>query len=801
MRKRPFLLLACMFLAGILARRYCVWALLPAALVTAAAIWRTEEGSRRGLLLACALFLLAAGALREGGEARFRNQYLPGLRDGQEVRLAGEVARVEEKSRLVHVYLTDCVLSSGVCCNDVLAYMETEPPAVGQVLIVCGKVSLFEGPSNEGGFDAKTFYQSQRIDFGLRSAKIEELVREPKLWQRALNGLRGRLAESVNACGGADGVLAAMLLGEKSGLDAEVRGLYQQAGISHILAISGLHVTLLGAGIYRLLRRGGLRYLSAGVVTASFMLCYGVMTGGSVPTRRAVGMLMVLLAGDVVGRAYDMLSALGLLIIVLLWENPFLTGYSGFWFSVLAVLGVGVAGPLLADWAAPQEAKERRKEGVLRLGTRAYGCLRRMLVSFGIQLATIPLAAYYYYEIPVYALFLNTIVLALVKYLLGIGCAAALAGMWSVRLGAFLMAFCNGILGIYERLCELTLRFPGASMITGRPEPWQIVIYYATISLVLFVLHRRTLARNASPKERRGSAAGTAVYRAAVTAVCTIALFAILAFRPAEGFELDVLDVGQGDGIFLRTEDGSNVFFDGGSSSVSAVGSYRILPFLKYNGVRRIDFWFVSHTDADHVSGLIEILESGYPVEYLLFADAVRREEKTAELAELAAKCGAKVRYLQAGDMIASETTVLRCLYPGADAAGGERDGNGLCLVVRLECAGFCGLFTGDIPAEKEAALLETGALGPVDFYKAAHHGSRHSNSEEFLRVLRPAVSVISCGRNNRYGHPGAEAVAHMEAAGSRVFRTDVGGQIRITLERGTLTVEEFCNGETFVVE
>ncbi|MCH5333393.1 MAG: DNA internalization-related competence protein ComEC/Rec2 [Agathobacter sp.] len=817
MRKRPFLLLACMFLAGILLCGYRVWILVPAPLLFGWFVLKGEGGRRRRILLVAIPVFLAAGAFRMGGEMRFRGQYLPELRDGQEVRLQGEVAWIEKKSRCVYVYLTNCMLSSRVRCSDVLAYASTDDFSVGQILVVRGTIALFERAANEGGFDAERFYQSRGIDFGLWVSEVERVCREARPWQRALFSLRERIRKSIADCGGADGILSAMLLGEKTELDFEVKQLYQMAGISHILAISGLHVTLLGIGFYHLLRRMGLRYLTAGGLCAFFTLGYGIMTGGSVPTCRAIGMVLVLLAADLLGRGYDMLNALGLVCIVLLWENPFLIGYSGFWFSVAAVLGVGAAGPILTEWGV--QPKEEQEEEALdraksmswreRMSARVRAVREGLWTSLGIQLMTLPLVAYSYYELPVYALLINTVVLALVKGLLVLGCGAAAAGMWSVALGSFLMAFCNRILYLYEWLCTVTLGLPAARIIVGCPRPWQVAVYYLLFAAILLLMHKQVSAREGDFKsEGRWTEEGnlelrkpwTGALRVFGVLICSCGLFAILAFRPAGGFEIDVLDVGQGDGIYLRTDEGISMFVDGGSTDVSGVGTYRILPFLKYRGVKRISYWFVSHADADHVNGMKEVLESGYPVEHLVLAEAVRQEEKTADLAALAERCGVQIHYLQAGDRFASGDVVLRCLYPEdgealAAGKGGEVDLNDLSLVLLLEYGDFRGIFTGDISEAAERKLLKRGACATVDFLKVAHHGSKYSGSSDFLRALSPKLAVISSGRNNRFGHPHAELLERLEDCGCLIYRTQESGEVMVRVKDGRVRVEGYYAG------
>lgn len=504
MKKRPLLLLLCMFLAGILFVYAGFWPALLPVLPGAYAAWRwqSERVMRFFMPLLC-IGLAAAGALRTESELRFREGYMQKLAEGEDVRLVGEVYSIEVKPRCVYYYLTDCVMdrSNGyVRCNDVLAYASADDYSIGQILIVRGTISLFDPAANEGSFDARDYYQSRKIDFGVRVTEASRAGGKEKGCRAFLARLRGRLMDSLLRCGAKDGILSAMLLGEKTGLDAEVKSLYQKAGISHILAISGLHVSLIGAGLYRLLRRLQFRYVTAAAATGFLMVSYAVMTGGSVSARRAVFMLLVSLAADVLGRAYDMLSALALSCIVILWENPFLIGYSGFLFSAAAVLGVGITVQVLTDWCESFDPEE--EAGEKSAGLRGmWGRFRAsFLGSLGIQLTTLPLVARFYCEIPVYAMLLNLFVLALVKYVVVLGALAAAVGLFCVPAGTLLLYPCSGLLTLYEEACQRSLALPGARMITGCPEGWRIMAYYAVLGFVLFVMKRRAMAR----RSRRG---------------------------------------------------------------------------------------------------------------------------------------------------------------------------------------------------------------------------------------------------------------------------------------------------------
>lgn len=552
---------------------------------------------------------------------------------------------------------------------------------------------------------------------------------------------------------------------------------------------TGLHVSFLGMGLYRILRyRLRRTYWMSAATTAVVMLSYAIMTGNGVSTLRAVGMLCIYLIADILGQNYDMLSALGAMILVLLWKNPFLIGYNGFVFSVAAVLGVGAGQEVILKYVkvcTGKQKEERKAENVLKQKWKEQR--EGLWISLSIQLFTLPLVAYHYYEIPVYAMILNLFVLALVKYLMELGVFGAVGGLLSCGIAKWILVPCGWILWGYEKLCRFFVELPGAQYITGKPDMWQMITYYTGLAAVLFVLYRKLqLAEVQLAKEQYGKQRLTgALYIFVPFAM----LFLVLVWPQKKSFEIDFLDVGQGDGIYLCTGDGVAMFVDGGSTDVKNVGQYRILPFLKAKGVRKISCWFVSHTDADHISGLEEVLASGYPVERLIFAEAVKSKEKTKSLAKLAEKAGTIVQYMEADEKLYSKNAVVRCLYPQVTVQ--SEDINEQCLVFCYEEGGVKALFAGDISLDIEKKILEKNGVEHVQIYKANHHGSRFSNGEEWMQALCPKITVASAGKNNRYGHPSREACERIRASESAFYCTTEYGRLRVRIVDGKLV----CDG------
>lgn len=286
--------------------------------------------------------------------------------------------------------------------------------------------------------------------------------------------------------------------------------------------------------------------------------------------------------------------------------------------------------------------------------------------------------------------------------------------------------------------------------------------------------------------------------------------------RPQSGLDIAVLDVGQGDGIVLQCEggrietmgilwqgerdenkEGANKFLqqaviliDGGSSSEKRLGENRLEPYLKSEGLSRIDFAVVSHGDADHTSGLLYLLKECPEIEIgcLILPEAGREDSGYEKLIYVAKKRGIGVGCMDAGDKIQAGSCILTCFYPGEGMDIDFSDRNQQSLVIRVDYQDFHMLFTGDVGQEGEKMALDYAgeeALSMVQVLKAAHHGSRFSNGEDFLAAVHPAWTVISYGEGNSYGHPHKETIERLGKEGSTVLETGKMGAVLLHVEEG----------------
>ena len=390
---------------------------------------------------------------------------------------------------------------------------EEESLKIGQQIILEGTFSHFATATNPGEFDVQRYYAAKGIGGRVRQSQILAVGEKYSFLREKLYGFRqvlhDRLAEVFPAKEAS--VMQTLLLGEKEELDAEVKALYQKNGIAHILSISGLHITLLGMGVYRLLKRLGLPVRAAAVGGAMLLLIYGVMVGMSVSASRAIGMYLLQMLGIFVGRTYDMLTGLGLMALLLVLQEPERLCDVSFLMSFGAVLGICILTPVLSGDGRERDADEELEvKGIsawlrtvadifgdsayernkYREGWRkvAYEGIQRMVstvkggfaASVGVILFTLPVQLWFFYEIPVYSVLLNLLVLPFMSAVVAGGILSLIPGLGLVGTVDCL------ILWWYEWICGRFAQLPGAIWCVGRPEVWQIICYYVGILLLVF---------------------------------------------------------------------------------------------------------------------------------------------------------------------------------------------------------------------------------------------------------------------------------------------------------------------------
>ncbi|RHE40181.1 DNA internalization-related competence protein ComEC/Rec2 [Blautia obeum] len=663
--------------------------------------------------------------------------------------VSGEVQECQAAEYSLSVYLKQVCLTVGseqIPIENIKVYLNKEEQIrIGMFLRVCGKLEEIPGPRNPGEFDSKQYYACRKIYYQMKDGEVCDKSIGYSYFGQLLQEIRQK-AETIldEAAGAYAGIFQAMILGERGNLDAETKMQYQMAGIMHILAISGLHISFVGMGFFRLLKKAGTGNGVAGAVSAFLIYAYGVVTGGSVSAMRAVGMFLVLIGAGIAGRSYDLLSAMALSAIVLLLDAPAYLYNVSFLLSFGAVIGIGALTPEICS--------------LLNLKKRTAKSLAGSVI---VWLITLPIALHAYGEVSLAGVILNLLVLPTSGIVLASGIFALPVGIFVIEIAKRVVFPGKCVLFFYEKLCEVVGWIPHSTWIAGSPQLWQCAVYYVMLGVAF-----------------------TGVKWGKKAASVALVIFAVvfLGYHSRNGLTITCLDIGQGDCCVLKMPGGENFLIDGGSSNKKNTAVYQILPYLKNQGIAILDGIFVSHTDQDHISGIEELLElcaqklTTVRVKNLILPDWDTTGGEYEKLKMLAEQTGIRVQTVREGNLLKAKEAQIEILAPenGADGSDTNEDG----MVMKVHFGKFRGLFTGDIGAETEKKLLDS--MEDVDFLKVAHHGSKYSTCQGFLDVVSPEIAVISCSAKNTYGHPSADTIKKLE---------DCGAQVEYTMKNGAITV------------
>ena len=738
-------------------------------------------------------FTLIMGFMLMSNEITTRN-HIYDLKENTVI-VQGKIYKIENTAFGTNIYLKVVEVENGeksVSVKRIFVNTEKIPNVkIGNIIKVMGKLRQFEEAANKGNFDSRKYYLSLGFYGKIEAGTIEVINSDYSGIRQGLYELRMEIIERLeklcsdnkgifSIINNKNGIIGAIILGDKTDLDSDIKELYSVSGIAHILAISGLHISFIGMAIYRLLRRR-FRFLFSAAVSIPVVLSFGIISGFGISTMRAIIMFILKIIGEVLGRKYDAITAISLAGLVLLVQNPFVVCNSGFQMSFGAIIAIVLILPIV--------------EEILNTDNKI---IKVLSANFTISLVMNPILAWNYYELPTFSFLLNIVVVPLmsvviVSSIVGIFCSCIMFGFGK----AVIFPGC-GILELYTFLCNIINKSSVASIVVGQPKVTIIIVYYAILLVVLFGLKnirtkytRAEKERNIikketglvlekkAKKERRIKGQNVKLRLACI--VGFLLLNCLIYYIPNPGFYITFINVGQGDGILIHGDNGTKVMVDGGSTSEKQVAKNCIVPYLKAEGIGTIDYSIITHTDKDHISGILEILENNNSnrirIKNLVMPDINMKDDTYNELIEKAKLKKINVLYIKKGDTLSLGKTKIKCIYPETTTTASDK--NDYCTVLSVKNKTSKILLTGDISKEIEEKIKDDIEEN-YTVLKVAHHGSNYSSSEKFLKKVNPKYSIISVGKNNSYGHPGNETMERLRKQGGVIYRTDEKGGITI---------------------
>ena len=646
--------------------------------------------------------------------------------------------------------LNDCTLDNTPLEGRVKLYVQgkTLSRYQDQVRAAFALLAPPQGKHNPGAADP--ILSSRLVDARyISSVPVVEIVTQGKGVLRTIYDMRDAMRMAIDKLFEPQvaGVVKGMLLGDTSQMDEQWLSDFRLTGIAHVLAVSGMNVAIVLSLVLFICKKCNLKRVVMPLV-AVVLFVYCAMAGFSSSMLRASFMCVILLLGKRLGENGDILSALGFAAVVLLIINPFQLFAVGFLMSFGAVIGIVAYTPRLLRLGKCEKLAENKAFTTVW----SVAC-----VSLGAQLGVLPVQLYVFGTLPVLSVFANILIAPFIGVVTIGGLFAAVFGAVALPLGvvfAFAISLCVNIMGV---ISSAFAKIPFSTVTVGVPG----------IELFALLLLLAALCRWCSKRAR--------LICTLCALVCVLSLMPGAAPRYDQSLEIVFLDVGQGDAIYIR-QGNAHILLDGGNSNGYIESGERvILPFLRYKGVTKLDAVIVSHPDADHCGGLIDVCAS-LNVGRIIHGPQKDADEQLASLREVAAGRAIPLEFALAGRVIPLGQARLRVLSP-VDASS---RGNDASLVLLLEYGSLRILFTGDASAQVENSL----ALSKLDVLKVAHHGGKESTSAEFLSKVRPKYAVISVG-NNSYGLPSQAVLDNLNNAGVTILRTDVNGAITFVFDQG----------------
>lgn len=630
----------------------------------------------------------------------------------------------------------------------------------GSRLEVKGVISIPKGVRVPGGFDYKGFLARSGISATI-FAKNDDIALMPGKGGNALviagleirSRIVGVMEKSLPKEQAA--LLNGMMIGYTAGMDENMTDAFSDAGLSHVMAVSGMNVAFIVFPLIFLFKKMRVGLKAANFIIIGVLILFVFVTGFSPSVSRAVIMAIIMLVAQIIKRQTDVITSISFAAILLLLFNPYTLFDIGFQLSFAATLSLILFYKYI--------------KGLLSFKLIPGFISDVLSATLAAQIGTIPITAFYFNKISIISLVSNLIVVPIVEIVTIIGAIMAVAGQFSTGLSQLIGYINNTFLTFILYVTKTSSKVPFAVTRVVTPPLYAVLLYYIA---AVFLLWYKPLYK-VKLKVR--------YYWAALGVIAVILFINIIVPR---NLEVVFLDVGEGDSAFIRTSSGKTVLIDGGGFSSRTdtshnMGDYVVIPYLLDHGITKLDMVIATHAHDDHIQGLKSVLGE-FKVNNLVIPFI----SDTKDFKPITGISDAKripVRMCKQNETIRLDSdTYMRVLYPIEGYEEKKSAINNSSLVLKLCYKKVSVLFTGDMEKEVESILLGKGVDVDADIIKIAHHGSITSTTESFLAAVSPKVAVISVGKNN-FGHPSEYIVERLNNNKVHLLRTDVDGTVIMT--------------------
>lgn len=627
----------------------------------------------------------------------------------------------------------------------------------GDSLYIEGEFKQPEEARNYKGYNYKQYLKTKKI---IGTVELEKAKILKSSNGSFIHNIQKYIKDTINGTltDEEGNLLLAILLGDKDKLSEDIQESFKTSNLSHMLAVSGAHVSYIILGLTYVLQNSIIGKKNGKIVCIIFLLAFMAITNFTPSVTRACIMAILTLFSSIIYRKSDVYTNISVAALITLIFNPYSLLDLGFQLSYGGTIGIIIFIKRI------QEKKSNSK---------VINYIKQMaLVSIYANIIIIPIMMYHFNTVSFTFIISNIMASPILGIIVITGFLFIIASITVKPLTRLIAIFIKPILSILIKISQICSKLPFSNILVVTPYMFNVISYYA---IILYCI-----------KSKKNNKC-----KIIICLLIVLILINFIIYIFPQKLRIFFIDVGQGDSTLIITPDKKTVLIDGGGSDSFDVGEKVLLPYLLDRRILKIDYVLISHFDTDHCGGILTIMEK-VKVKNIIISEQAEHSENYERFKKLMIHKRIRLIEVKKGDKIKiGRYSEFKILFPTSRLLS-ENPLNNNSIVAQFNYNNFKMLFTGDIEKLAEQQILKTEkAEIRADILKVAHHGSKTSSIPEFIKAVRPKIALIGVGKNNTFGHPNQQTIKNLENIKCRIYRTDLQGEIIIKIDqKGRMNVK-----------
>ena len=637
--------------------------------------------------------------------------------------------------------------------------MSQDIPSIkyGDSLYIEGEFKQPEEARNYKGYNYKQYLKTKKIIGTVELEKVKILKSSNGSF---IHNIQKYIRDTINGTltDEEGNLLLAILLGDKDKLSEDIQESFKTSNLSHMLAVSGAHVSYIILGLTYVLQNSIIGKKNGKIVCIIFLLAFMAITNFTPSVTRACIMAILTLLSSIIYRKSDVYTNISVAALITLIFNPYSLLDLGFQLSYGGTIGIIIFIKRI------QEKKSNSK---------VINYIKQMaLVSIYANIIIIPIMMYHFNTVSFTFIISNIMASPILGIIVITGFLFIITSITVKPLTRLIAIFIKPILSILIKISQICSKLPFSNILVVTPYMFNVISYYA---IILYCI-----------KSKKNNKC-----KIIICLLIVLILINFIIYIFPQKLRIFFIDVGQGDSTLIITPDKKTVLIDGGGSDSFDVGEKVLLPYLLDRRILKIDYVLISHFDTDHCGGILTIMEK-VKVKNIIISEQAEHSENYERFKKLMIHKRIRLIEVKKGDKIKiGRYSEFKILFPTSRLLS-ENPLNNNSIVTQFNYNNFKMLFTGDIEKLAEQQILKAEkAEIRADILKVAHHGSKTSSIPEFIKAVKPKIALIGVGKNNTFGHPNQQTIKNLENIKCRIYRTDLQGEIIIKIDqKGRMNVK-----------